>query len=131
MTDACKKIDDDNKFEILFIYFSSSSSKRLDMNSLGFLVITTHGHRLDDISSFSYPSFLSLQEKRREKESRPGHEWITKDFLLKASRSVSHLFFFLYTKRKDKERETKLVTVRKSLHRSCWTELTCQGILLP
>ena len=27
--------------------------------------------------------------------------------------------------------ETKLVTVRKSLHRSCWTELTCQGILLP
>ena len=26
--------------------------------------------------------------------------------------------------------ETKLVTVRKSLHRSCWTELTCQGILL-
>ena len=27
--------------------------------------------------------------------------------------------------------ETRLVTVRKSLHRSCWTELTCQGILLP
>ena len=27
--------------------------------------------------------------------------------------------------------ESKLVTVRKSLHRSCWTELTCQGILLP
>ena len=27
--------------------------------------------------------------------------------------------------------ETELVTVRKSLHRSCWTELTCQGILLP
>ena len=27
--------------------------------------------------------------------------------------------------------ETKLVTVRKSLHRSCWTELTCQGNLLP
>ena len=27
--------------------------------------------------------------------------------------------------------ETNLVTVRKSLHRSCWTELTCQGILLP
>jgi hypothetical protein len=26
--------------------------------------------------------------------------------------------------------ETRLVTVRKSLHRSCWTELTCQGILL-
>ena len=27
--------------------------------------------------------------------------------------------------------ETRLVTVRKSSHRSCWTELTCQGILLP
>ena len=27
--------------------------------------------------------------------------------------------------------ETRLVTVMKSLHRSCWTELTCQGILLP
>jgi len=27
--------------------------------------------------------------------------------------------------------ETRLVTVRKSLHLSCWTELTCQGILLP
>lgn len=27
--------------------------------------------------------------------------------------------------------ETRVVTVRKSLHRSCWTELTCQGILLP
>ena len=27
--------------------------------------------------------------------------------------------------------ETRLVIVRKSLHRSCWTELTCQGILLP
>jgi len=27
--------------------------------------------------------------------------------------------------------ETKLVTLRKSLHRSCRTELTCQGILLP
>ena len=25
-------------------------------------------------------------------------------------------------------RETRLVTVRKSLHRSCWTELTCQEI---
>ena len=24
--------------------------------------------------------------------------------------------------------ETRLLTVRKSLHRSCWTELTCQGI---
>ena len=24
--------------------------------------------------------------------------------------------------------ETRLVTVMKSLHRSCWTELTCQGI---
>ena len=23
------------------------------------------------------------------------------------------------------------MTVKKSLHRSCWTELTCQGILLP
>ena len=27
--------------------------------------------------------------------------------------------------------ETRLVTVMKSLYRSCWTELTCQGILLP
>jgi hypothetical protein len=27
--------------------------------------------------------------------------------------------------------ETNLVTVWKSLKRSCWTELTCQGILLP
>jgi len=27
--------------------------------------------------------------------------------------------------------ETRLVTVRKSLRHSCWTELTCQGILLP
>ena len=27
--------------------------------------------------------------------------------------------------------ETRLVTEKKSLPRSCWTELTCQGILLP
>ena len=38
---------------------------------------------------------------------------------------------FGHNQEKKREDYDRLLTVRKSLHRSCWTELTCQGNLLP
>jgi hypothetical protein len=75
--------------------------------------------------------FEHLFSRRQDVKERLIGAWTTEERKGKVLRVSPSGRFVPRNQRELDFWKTKLVTEKKSLHRSCWTELTCQGILLP